>query len=255
VDIRVEQIGKACLITLDKPEKRNALTRGDITQLTQVITEAGTRPDISGLVVTGNGAFCAGADLERLPESIGTTSTRRRESIEGPAQALIRSLLDVPVPTVAAVDGPAVGMGFDLALACDSLLVGPDGWCMQGWGRIGLIPGTGGEMLLRVRAPGLLWRLLEHQTRIDAHLAEQWRIGERVDTATAREAALARVERLGAQLARAALLGYVTLSRAEIKTRLNEHLAVCAAIQAELLGSADLVGRTGAVLSARPSRT
>jgi enoyl-CoA hydratase/carnithine racemase len=249
--INVEQHDTACLITLDKPEKRNALSRDDVTQLTDIISNAGRDADIKGVVLTGNGAFCAGADLLSLPESTGRNDRERRESIEGPAQGMIRALLDVPVPTIAAVDGPAVGMGFDLALACDSLLVGPEGWCMQGWGRVGLIPGTGGELLLRARAPHLMWRLLECQPKIDADLAAEWRIGEKVPARTARAAALARIERLGGLLSRAALQGYVTLSRAELKARLDDHLVICADVQSRLLGSAKVTAQARRILHRR----
>jgi enoyl-CoA hydratase/carnithine racemase len=248
MSIRLETVGTACLVTLDRPEKRNALRLDDIVELTGVIAAAGARADIDGIVLSGNGAFCAGADLHRLTSTLGTTDSERKGNVEGPAQGLIWALLDAPVPTIAAVDGPAVGLGFDLALACDSLLIGPDGWCMQGWGRIGLIPGTGGDLLLRARAPHLLWRLLEHQPRIDGPQAEQWQLGEAVGSGTARDAALQRIQRLGQQLSREALTGYVTLSRSEIKARLTEHLPTCAAVQARLLGRDELTARVHGVL-------
>ena len=61
---------------------------------------------------------------------------------------MIRTLMAVPVPTIAAVDGAAVGMGMDLALACDSRFIGTTGWMRQGWARYGAIPATGGLVFL-----------------------------------------------------------------------------------------------------------
>jgi len=107
-------------------------------------------------VLTGNGAFCAGGNLRGAVERSDLDTSERRQMVYAAYQGVVRALVDCPVPTVAAVDGPAVGMGFDLALACDSRFVGPDGWCQQGWGRVGLVPGTGGELLLRLRAPNAL---------------------------------------------------------------------------------------------------
>ena len=86
-------------------------------------------------MLTGNGALCAGGNLRGAVERAGMPEDERRRLVYGAFQGLVRAIIDVPVATIAAIDGPAVGMGFDLALACDSRFVGPDGWCQQGWGR------------------------------------------------------------------------------------------------------------------------
>ena len=127
-----------------------------------------------------------------------------------------------------------MGLGFDIALACDCRFIGPQGWFMQGWGRVGFVPGTGGEWLLRLRAPGLLWRLLEEQPRIDAALAEAWGIGEGTGGATARERAALRVERL-AGMGREALEAYARLSRMDTRAGLEAHLDAAVSEQLSLL--------------------
>ena len=71
---------------------------------------------------------------------------------------------------------------------------------MQGWGRIGLVPGTGGELLLRRLNPAILWKLLERQPRIDGPLCAKWGIGEPVTEGSARDAAIARATALAGQL-------------------------------------------------------
>ena len=83
-----------------------------------------------------------------------------RDAVYGRFQRLPRTILSAPVPVFAAVDGPAVGLGMDLALMCDDRFIGPKGWLRQGWGALGLVPGTGGELLLRRLAPNLIWQLL-----------------------------------------------------------------------------------------------
>jgi enoyl-CoA hydratase/carnithine racemase len=162
-------------------------------------------------------------------------------------QGMVRALVDFPVPTVAAIDGPAIGLGFDLALACDSRLIGPQGWCMQGWGRIGVVPGTGGEYLLRLRAPSLLWRLLETQPRIYAVDAERWNIGESTNDDPARVRAVARINSY-AQMSRDALVAYADLHRMDLRKGLDEHLEAAVNRQVKLLASPDLKGKVDKLL-------
>lgn len=239
--------GAAAVVTLDWPEQRNAMGPEECNELAAVMKEAAGDSTVCGVVITGNGAFCAGGNMKGAADRSGMPEEERRTLVYGAFQGMIRSVIDVPVPTVAAVDGPAIGMGFDIALACDSRFIGPKGWCMQGWGRVGLIPGTGGELLLRLRAPGLLWRLLEEQPRIDGELAEQWMVGESSGPKTALERALERVENL-APMSREALASYVELHRAGLRVALAEHLGAAVDRQLKLLASPDFKRRAAAVL-------
>jgi hypothetical protein len=79
----------------------------------------------------------------------------RKTTIYDLPQSMVRALVSVSVPIIAALDGPAVGLGMDLALACDMRLVGAGGWMMQGWARAGLVPATGGVLLMERLAPGI----------------------------------------------------------------------------------------------------
>jgi enoyl-CoA hydratase/carnithine racemase len=250
MSIRCEVIDAALVVTIDRPEVRNALDLDALDDIQRILATVDANPDIAGVVLTGNGAFCSGANLKSLASRAAGPEQARRGGVEKHAQGVIRQLLALDVPTVAAVDGAAVGMGFDLALACDSRLIGPDGWCMQGWGRVGLIGGTGGCLMLQLLNPSILWKLLEEQPHIDGILAERWGLGEAVTEETARDAAVRRISAL-ARLPRRALASYVSFHREPLRERLDSHLSQAAEIQAELLADPGFADRAAAVVAAK----
>jgi 2-(1,2-epoxy-1,2-dihydrophenyl)acetyl-CoA isomerase len=249
MSIRSEVVDAVLVVTIDCPEVRNALDLESIDEFRRVLASESGHPDIAGIVVTGNGAFCSGANLKSLASRAAGPESTRRGSVEKHAQGLIRQLVALEVPTVAAIDGPAVGMGFDLALACDSRLIGPDGW-----GRVGLIGGTGGCLMLGLLNPSILWKLLEEQPRIDGILAERWGLGEAVTEGTARDAAIRRISAL-ARLPRLALSNYVSFHRERLREQLEAHLAKAAEIQVELLGDPAFGDRVAALVGAKSNRS
>src|SRR5439155_6126032 len=149
--------GPAAVVTMSWPEQRNALGPEEATQVADALRQAASDTGVAGVVLTGEGAFCAGGNLKAASTRVEMPPEERRTLVYGAFQGLIGALVSLPVPTVAAVDGPAVGMGLDLALACDSRFIGPEGWVSQGWGRMSLVPATGGVLLLQLRAPDILW--------------------------------------------------------------------------------------------------
>jgi len=245
--VRCEREGHANVVILDWPEQRNAMGPDEVLEFASVLKTAADDPAVHGVVITGNGAFCSGGNLKGAASRTGMPEEERRTIVYGAFQNMIRAVIAVPVPTVAAIDGPAIGMGFDIALACDSRFIGPDGWCLQGWGRVGFAPGTGGEWLLRLQAPDLLWRLLEEQPKIDASLAKEWRLAEPSAPLTARQRAIQRINRL-APMSRDALESYVELSRMELRRGLEEHLEVAVRNQLKLLASPAIKARIAQVL-------
>jgi enoyl-CoA hydratase/carnithine racemase len=242
VGVAVERDGAAALVVLDWPEQRNALGPDEAVAVTDAVRDAAGDPDVCGVVLTGNGAFCAGGNLRSAVTRQDMPADERRRMVYGAYQGLVRALVDVPVPTVAALDGAAVGMGFDLALACDVRVVGPDGFAQQGWGRFGLAAGTGGVLLLRRRAPGVLWSWLATQPRLDGAALGDLHLAEAVSEGTARARAVALVGELAAT-SRAALEAYVALDRDDLRRDLDAHLAIAVDHQVGLLASPEFAAR------------
>lgn len=138
-------------ITLNAPERLNALDWPLLQELRAAVAEVAADPQARALVVTGAGrAFCSGANLESL---FGDTSR--------PVPALREHLMEVyasflgiralTIPTVAAVHGPAVGAGLNIALACDVIVAGPEAGFGPTFSRIGLHPGGGCTWMLTQR--------------------------------------------------------------------------------------------------------
>ncbi|GAA4474896.1 hypothetical protein GCM10023094_11340 [Rhodococcus olei] len=251
--VRVEWSGSVAQIVIDRGERRNALTDPMVRSLNQALAALADDPKVTGVIVTGvDGAFCAGADLDMVKSNTAAATEDTREYIEAEGQAIIRGLIALPVPTIAAIDGPALGLGFDLALACDSIFIGPSGWCMQAWGRLGLIDGTGGSLLLRHRNPTVLWRLLAEQPRITGSLGAELSIAEDTGERSARDVALERMHGFD-HFTRDALTAYVDVQRTPIRAEIDAHLARTARVQANLLTSPEFTAAADRVL--RSSRT
>jgi len=195
----MEVRGSALIVTLDFPHKRNALNADDAVELDEALRSASERSAEAGLtalVLTGNGAFCSGGDL---PYFAALGATKSAEEVRGTVytkmQDIMRALFGCAVPTIAAIDGPAIGLGMDLALACDMRFIGPQGYLMQGWARAGLIAGTGGVGFLARLAPAAFWSLTTEQTKVGIDTAASCGLAEPGEP-DALTAALTRAERI-----------------------------------------------------------
>jgi enoyl-CoA hydratase/carnithine racemase len=135
-------------LRLDNPERRNALDLEMAAALRAALASGAEDPSVRCVVITGVGtSFCSGADLGGLIEQGGGNVLLRRELLG----AYYRTFLDVrdfPVPTIAAVNGPAIGAGLNLALCCDLRLASPSARFGATFVRIGIHPGGGGTHLL-----------------------------------------------------------------------------------------------------------
>src|SRR5712691_3191574 len=152
--IRVETgRDQVCRITLDRPEAKNALTLEMRDGIVDAVRTARADPEIRALLVTGTGdAFCAGMDLSASTVAragSGAFDTRSTaEALRAGVQTFIREMWELDKPTVAAVNGVAVGPGAHLALACDFVLVHDATRFMWSFARWGLVVDAGGAYLL-----------------------------------------------------------------------------------------------------------
>lgn len=142
--ISTERDGNVAVVTIDKPQRRNALTHAEFLDLAQAIERAGDDAAVRAVVLTGAGpAFCAGADLVDGAAEVAEALAAGDDADSDPmanATAMIRAVTDCPVPVVAAVEGAAAGIGASLALACDLIVAGRGGFFTLPFGRIGLVP-------------------------------------------------------------------------------------------------------------------
>ena len=141
------------LVTLDRPEAKNALSIEMRDDLVRAVKSCRSDPDVRAMLFTGTGdAFCAGMDLgastvaRAAGEGFDTRSTS--EALRVGVQALIRELWELDKPTVAAVNGVAVGPGAHLALACDFVMVQPQTRFIWSFAKWGLVVDAGGAYLL-----------------------------------------------------------------------------------------------------------
>jgi enoyl-CoA hydratase len=140
-DVRVEITDRVAVLTVSNPGMRNAMNL-ELAQKLVTAVEAATADDgVGAIVVTGEDpAFCAGADLAQLASA---DHDRLREVYAG-----FLAVANCPLPTVAAVNGAAVGAGMNLALACDLRLAGPRARFDARFLQIGLHPGGGYTWML-----------------------------------------------------------------------------------------------------------
>ncbi|WP_131736926.1 enoyl-CoA hydratase/isomerase family protein [Actinomadura roseirufa] len=235
------------VVTMDWPRQRNALGPAEGEELLAALTRADQADEAAVVVLTGNGAFCAGGNLPAILEVVEQGPDAVRDLLYDTFHRVVRLLVRTPKPVLAAIDGPAVGLGMDLALACDWRAIGPRGWLRQGWGTLGVIPGIGGELLLRRLAPGLLWSVLASPGRITP--AEAARLGLAVEhPESALDAALQRAAELAA-LPRDTLEGYARLHRESLRDALDGHLRQCLEIQTRLLCAPEFRRRAAEALA------
>ena len=140
-------------ITLNRPEKRNALSESLTPALRAALDAAESDPDVRVIVLTGaEGAFCAGGDVGGMGDKLGggtppsTDDMIRRLQVGQEAVSL--RLHDCPKPTIAALPGPAAGAGMSIALACDMRIAATSATLVPAFGRIGLSGDYGGSWFL-----------------------------------------------------------------------------------------------------------
>ncbi|MFC9355095.1 enoyl-CoA hydratase/isomerase family protein [Rhodococcus sp. NPDC057014] len=166
----IERAGAVTTLTINRPEAFNALNTDVIAALVNAVTDAATDPAVRAVVLTGTGekAFSAGADLKELA---GMGPDRAREVMSS-GQRAFRILEQAPVPIIAAVNGLALGGGFELALASTFPVLSTKASLGLPESGLGLIPGYGGtQRLPRAVGQRVATHLMLTGTRLDAERA------------------------------------------------------------------------------------
>ena len=141
--ITLDVADRVATITLNDPSRRNIVSAALNAAVIEGMNELESRSDVGAIVVTGAPpAFCAGADLDDL------AACDSEEKLRTIYSGFLR-LAESPLPTIAAVNGPAVGAGLNLALACDVILAGTSARFDTRFLQIGLHPGGGNTWRLR----------------------------------------------------------------------------------------------------------
>lgn len=144
--ILLDAQGKVAVLTLNNPESRNPLTEQTKEEILAALEEVEHSPHFRALIMTGRGAaFCAGGDIKK----IGQELTREEISqIMKKSQQLLWKLIDLEKPVVAAVNGDAFGMGFNLVLTADFVIASDKARFSQVFVKLGLMPDFGALYLL-----------------------------------------------------------------------------------------------------------
>lgn len=149
-------------ITLNRPDRLNAMTYGLFQELRDAVDAAANDPDVVGIVITGAGrAFSAGLDTEALSAIAEAGSSEKREPVPG-RRGLFSYLTEVPKPVIAAVNGVTAGGGYVLAVMCDLRFGGPDARLTSVFSKRGLVAEHGvtwttPRLVGMGRALDLLW--------------------------------------------------------------------------------------------------
>ncbi len=162
---KTEVIGCVGLLTLTRPERHNTMSLEMIDEMVILVDELESREDVHALVVTGEGrSFCAGAEMGQLSEADMSEFARIYEGFLRIARCVL--------PTVAAVNGPAVGAGLNLALACDVRIAARNARFISRFSELGFHPGGGHTwMLQRAVGPELAAAMVHFGLELDGEEA------------------------------------------------------------------------------------
>ena len=142
-EIIIEHDGPVAIVTMNNPDARNAFTDDMHVGMREVWEYLAHDRSVRAIVLTGAGkAFSAGGDIPGFIRSYESMDTRR-EQMRG-AQRLQNAMLECPKPMIAAVNGPAVGLGCSVAVGCDFVLISEDTFMADPHVSIGLVAGDGG---------------------------------------------------------------------------------------------------------------
>ncbi len=227
--MRIEIDGAIGTLTLDRPDAFNAMSPEMIGEMTVAFAWLADRAPLRALIVTGAGkAFCAGGDVTWFRKGVEEEGLDLPSEVRRGAEALHSAIVDlrrIPYPVIAAVNGPAAGAGFSLALACDTRIASESAFFACAYGRIGASPDGGMTYFLpRVVGPSRALELLLDDPNLSAAdaLAEKL-VSEVVAPEQLPERARAKAEKLAAMAPHYVRTAKVLVG-GSIEHTLTEHL-------------------------------
>jgi enoyl-CoA hydratase/carnithine racemase len=251
-----EQNGRVVTLTLNKPETRNALSDDLVSDLVARLKQVDADESVSCLIITGAGkSFSSGGNLKDIramtQERNLSTNEIRRWYTEG-IQNIPRTMQQITVPTIAAVNGHAIGAGCDLTMMCDIRIASEKAIFAESFMRVGLIPGDGGAWFLpRVIGMSRACEMSYTCDMINAAKADKWGMVSEVvapdqllDTAAAMAERIAAHPPVGIRLAK-------KLIRDSQDIPLGAALEMAAGMQATLQQTDDHLEAIDAVLENR----
>lgn len=242
-------------IVLNRPEKRNAINMEMFRQFDEAVATANRTPGLRAVLIRGEGkAFSAGIDVSSLlglAEQYGPQWQQRMRSITDDFQAVLTRLERLELPTIALLHGYCLGMGMELALACDVRIAAEGAQLGLPESRLGLIPDVGGTTrLVRLIGPGRAKELIFTGRQIDAGYAERWGI---VNHVVPGDELLARGEGLAAEIAEAAPLAVGMAKRViDGLSDVDRGLLLEGWAQSQLVSSEDFMEGAQAFMMKRP---
>ena len=248
--------GPGAKIELNRPERMNAWNAQFSVDLNAAIREVTENPEVRAVLITGAGrAFSSGADLKEAAGQAGDGPVDVHRTLTERYHPLITGVRRMPKPVVAAVNGPAAGIGLSLALACDLVVAAESAYFLLAFVNIGLVPDGGSSLFVPSRVGfARAAELAMLGERLDARKALDWGLINRVwpDEEFAGEAA-----RLLDRLASGATKSYAGTKRQLnqwLYQQMDAQLEFEAGIQKEMAASGDFAEGLAAFAEKRPPR-
>ncbi|WP_428312958.1 enoyl-CoA hydratase/isomerase family protein [Hydrocarboniphaga sp.] len=239
--VNSERHARVALIELNRPEAMNSIDPVMKLDLPAALEDAARDPEVGAVVLTGAGkAFCTGSDLKAGGGGSDTGVRKVARSLLYDYQPVLDLIMRMDKPVIAAVNGPAAGMGMSLALACDLMVMSRSAYLLSPFINVGLVPDGGAAWFLTRRLGyGRAFEVLADAQKISAEQCLGWGLANRLaEPDELRASALQWAAQL-AERAPVAMALTKRIARMSLSSGLSEMLGVEAELQAMCANTAD----------------
>lgn len=248
------------ILTMNRPETRNPVSEADmIDAIESAVATINGDNEVRAVVITGAGsAFSSGGNVKHMrdrTDMFGGTPSELRNGYRHGIQRIPKAMLELEVPAIAAVNGPAIGAGCDLAMMCDLRIAAESAVFAESFVKVGIIPGDGGAWFLpRVVGFARASEMALTGDAVDARTALEWGLVNRVvPDADLMDAARAMAARVTVNPPEVTRMTKRLLREAQL-TRLDTLLELSAAYQAIAHTTDDHQEAVRALLEKRPGK-